>query len=213
MRPFFATLTCLLLVGCGPSPWRSGVSDDRLTDHRLAGYEDLASKYLGDAVRTRPDDRARPAQQPDPDIPLTATDDIKVSLDGPGWSKYQGHALIKLIKEKQLQEVGVSWGEWAHECFTDVQLDEFVRRDVPAELTKRLLNEKHFQEILLEIRDLPSAERDLLLQCARRTYKPTWAELGQISPAGQTSAGQRAERLIADEIADFVAERLSQTAP
>jgi hypothetical protein len=48
--------------------------------------------------------------------------------------------------------------------------------------------------------------REKLLNEGMNTYKPTWALRKEISPNGQTEAGQKAERLIAEAIVDLVRE-------
>jgi hypothetical protein len=242
MRRSF-TLACVFLVGCAPTPWHAGVSDERRVDRQIPDFEDLASKYSRDEPRARPADRATPIGRsgsparsalvylPEPAEPTPTADQMEpasgsaakssasaapvpaITLDAPAWAKYQSHALIKLIRERQAQEVGLSTGEWDYECFTDGKLEEFVRRDVPGQATKRLMTEEDFCRILTDVRGMSASERSLLLQCARRCYRPTWAELGRVSKDGQTTAGQRAERLLAEAIADFLEAQLSQPSP
>jgi hypothetical protein len=42
----------------------------------------------------------------------------------------------------------------------------------------------------------------------KTTYKKTWAELGQITSKGQTTAGQKAEKMIASAVADLIKETM-----
>jgi len=43
-----------------------------------------------------------------------------------------------------------------------------------------------------------------LLEACTKPLHPTWAQLGKISPEGQTDAGQKAEIMIATAVVDLV---------
>jgi len=97
-----------------------------------------------------------------------------------------------------------SHGVWAHECFTDIDLREFKRAGRPAQIAQGLKGSREIAEIVSALAGLPADRRNSLLNSCRRPLRPTWAELGEISPRGQTEAGQQAEKLIADAIVDMV---------
>jgi len=122
----------------------------------------------------------------------------------------QDHPLIALIKQQQRVHVRESWGEWDYQCFTWDDLRWFQKEDVPAEITKKLAKDAKFAAIVRGIKEMKPAERNKLLKRASRTYKPTWAQLGRITRAGQTDAGQEAERLIAGAIVQLVTRTLGR---
>jgi hypothetical protein len=62
---------------------------------------------------------------------------------------------------------------------------------------------------VLTIKAMPPADRERLLESSRELSHPTWRELGRISREGQTDAGQKAERMIAEAVVADV-ERLLQ---
>lgn len=124
-------------------------------------------------------------------------------------SRFGDHPLVKLIRETQLDHVGVSGGPQAHECFTWEELRHFQAVDVPARVTSALRTDPEFLAIVDQIRKMSANDRSQLLYEASTTYKPTWAQIGRISPEGQTDAGQQAEWLLARAIANLVQELLS----
>lgn len=117
-------------------------------------------------------------------------------------------ALIDIIKSAQRRHVRDSWGERASECFTDRDLDKFHDSKIPTKVADDLRTDKRFQSTIQAIRSLPPQQRDELLDRAASSYKPTWAQLGRIDRAGQTEAGQQAEKEIAAGIVAFVKEQL-----
>ena len=111
--------------------------------------------------------------------------------------------LIAFVKEQQAQYVFDSYGELRGQNFSEEALAEFMQRDVPAQIVAQLENDNNFIAVIEAMKDLhPSERQDLLTRCAS-TYEQTWAQLGEISRRGQTEAGQTAERLIAEAIADL----------
>jgi hypothetical protein len=123
-------------------------------------------------------------------------------------SQYAQHPLIKLIIREQRTYIRDSWGQLDYQCFTSDDLARFKSVNVPRQVTERLKTDAEFLSLVREIGQLSSGARSQLLSRAYRTYRPTWRQLGRISRAGQTVAGQQAERLMAKAIADLVGELL-----
>jgi hypothetical protein len=117
--------------------------------------------------------------------------------------------LKELIELEQQHYVRESFGEERYECFTNDDLDEFKRDKVTDAIVNRLKDSKDFARIILELKAKPEGEQRSLLLAARRTYQPTWSQLGRISPEGQTFAGQEAQGLISSAIADLAEQKLS----
>jgi len=114
--------------------------------------------------------------------------------------------LSDLIKEQQRNNVRESYGVWAQECFTWIDLKEFTSEHKPARIADGLKHTQDFVNVVLIIKAMPQDRQQALLKAARRPLRPTWAEIGEISRKGQTDAGQEAERLIANAIVDSVAD-------
>jgi hypothetical protein len=114
---------------------------------------------------------------------------------------------IELVKRVQREHVRESFGEAGHECFTDDNLEEFQRNRIPETICDRLSINDGFIELVKDITNLEAREKSSILKELRTVYKPTWAEIGRISPEGQTDAGQEAERQIANAIADLIGKK------
>lgn len=118
--------------------------------------------------------------------------------------------LIEYVKGKQKQYVRESYGEMAHQCFTDDDLDRFIHKRVVDRITQEIDNDPVFDDIVLAVKNLSEYEQAALLDSASKTYKPTWAQMGSINIAGQTEAGQKAEKMIAEAICNLVRKRAKQ---
>jgi gas vesicle protein len=118
--------------------------------------------------------------------------------------KAKPEELISIIQEQQRKNVRESWGELAHECFTDNDLDRFVQNKATERITESLKRDPQFLDIVLAIRKMQPGERSALLISADKPLRPTWREIGRISREGQTEAGQDAERMIATAIVNLV---------
>jgi hypothetical protein len=120
--------------------------------------------------------------------------------------------LITTIRKKERDNVRESWGIRSDQCFTDVDLEKFKKRNAPAQVSAELQRDNGFIDVVLAIKAMLPNERQKLIDRAARTYHKTWAELAldpaTTSPeqlrAGQTEAGQQAERMIAETIADLI---------
>lgn len=114
--------------------------------------------------------------------------------------------LIEIILKEQRDNVRESYGELAGQNFTAKDLEDFKKAGTPANITARLKTDAEFLEIVLAIKQMPPTERQKLLLRGVNTFKPTWEQLGRIDRAGQSKAGQMAERMIAEAIVNLVKE-------
>jgi hypothetical protein len=120
--------------------------------------------------------------------------------------------LIEIITAQQRIYVKESYGEQSNQNFTQRDLDEFKKKDVPKQVIDKLRHNGGFLEVVLAIKQMSLSEQQKLLDQAVRTYKPTWAERGSISREAQTEAGQEAERMIAGAVV-VLARELSKLSP
>jgi hypothetical protein len=114
--------------------------------------------------------------------------------------------LIDIIKEQQRIHVKESFGVEAYQSYTYKDLEKFAQSRTPEIIAQKLKNDSEFIDIVLAIKQMPSAERQKLLELGVNTFKKTWAQTGKIDPAGQTEAGQTAEKMIAESIVNLVKE-------
>jgi hypothetical protein len=119
--------------------------------------------------------------------------------------------LIPIIQERQRNNVRESWGELAHQCFTDNDLARFVQNNATERITESLKREPEFLDVVLAVRQMEPSKRKTLLISADKPLRRTWAEMGRISREGQTEAGQEAERRIATAIVNLVKELVNMT--
>jgi len=112
--------------------------------------------------------------------------------------------LLFMVHKIQRKHVRESYGESAHECFTADNLEEFNQNNILEKVCESLSTDTVFLELVGKWQELSLQERKSIISEIRKTYKPTWEQLGGISSDGQTDAGQSAERQIAGVIADLV---------
>ena len=94
-------------------------------------------------------------------------------------------------------------------CFTDVDLEVFLAEKVPDQIVASLKTSPRFLAAVEKVRAMPHEERAAYLLRCRAPLHKTWAQLGSISPKGQTEAGQRAELAISKAIVDQVEKILA----
>jgi len=112
--------------------------------------------------------------------------------------------LIEIIKEQQEKNVKLSYNEAASQNFSDLDLANFIREKKTAKIAEELKRDNEFLDTVIAIKAMLPSERQRLLERALTMYKPTWAQLGRIAPAGQTEAGQKAEKMIAETVVNLV---------
>jgi hypothetical protein len=116
----------------------------------------------------------------------------------------QPELLIEIIKREQHDSVRESYGELRGQNFSDDDFASFMKQRKIASITERLRTGGEFLDVVLAIKRMPAADRQKLLDQGSNTYKQTWAELGKVDKTGQTTAGQKAERMIAEVIVNLV---------
>lgn len=116
--------------------------------------------------------------------------------------------LDQIIREQQRRYVRESYGIWAHQCFTDADLEQFKRDATVHRIASHLKHDRGFIAVVLNIKEMAQDARRKLLESSVKPLHPTWAQLGRITPEGQTEAGQVAEIMIAKGIVDVVEELL-----
>jgi hypothetical protein len=122
----------------------------------------------------------------------------------PTLSTVKPDKLIEIIREQQEKNVRLSYAEAASQNFSDLDLANFIKEKKPAKIAEELKRDNEFLDTVLAIKAMPATERQRLLERALTIYKPTWAQLGRIDPKGQTEAGQKAEKVIAETIVNLV---------
>jgi hypothetical protein len=108
--------------------------------------------------------------------------------------------IIEVVQRAQKKNVRASSGEYAYQCFTELDYQAFVREGRAQKIGSRLVRNRTFMEAVLALRQMPESERQRFLEVCRKPLRPTWAQLGRVSSAGQTEAGQQAEWDIANAI-------------
>jgi hypothetical protein len=118
--------------------------------------------------------------------------------------------LLAFLDKMTRTNVRASYGEWAHQCFTDVDLSRFRREQRHLKLAECIKDTKEFVALVDAIRALHKPEREQLLARARKVARPTWAMIGRIDPAGQTVAGRTAELLISRAVVDLIEKMIAE---
>ncbi len=116
--------------------------------------------------------------------------------------------LFQIIMEQQNLFVRKSYGETATECFTWEDLDRFKQENTIAKVQRNLRESGKFSDLVDMLAKLPERRRNDIYQKGRYVFKKTWAELGEITISGQTDAGQKAEKMIADTIVELAREQV-----
>lgn len=122
------------------------------------------------------------------------------------------NGLVEKIKQIQREYVQDSTGTEAGQCFTDNDFKQFISDRKTAKIVERLQKDNDFKALLNAIKDMNPEQRADLLDRALNTYRKAWSEL-RLNPntasadklrEGQTEAGMKAERLIAQTVVDLV---------
>jgi len=117
---------------------------------------------------------------------------------------------LNFIRAQQQEHVGNSCGTLAHECFTTMDLSYFRSGKVAETLRHDLTTDGNFLQLMLAVQSKGTAFWENLAVRGRSTYKKTWAQIGKITCAGQTDAGQLAEKSIAGTVVGAAADLLRQ---
>ena len=108
--------------------------------------------------------------------------------------------LLNIIETAQRINVRESWGELAYQCFTDADLNVFIKNNKPEAIAEQVARTREFIEVVMSIKHLSQNESENLLNSSTKPLRQTWAQIGMISREGQTEAGQQAEIIIAQAI-------------
>lgn len=123
-----------------------------------------------------------------------------------GELKKEFTAVIARFQKKHVRE---SYGEWAGQCFTWVDLESFKAQGIPAQVKSKLKQDVAFSQLAKCLSELSADAWADIREAGLNHFKPTWAEQGEVSRSGQTDAGQRAEKMIAAAVVE-AAEELMQ---
>ena len=118
-------------------------------------------------------------------------------------------SLRGVILAQQRQHVRLSYGQADGQCFTWDDLSGFKQRDVPGRVVRQLRASAQFRALVAQLRKQPAGKRARYLQKCRAIAHPTWAQLGRITPSGQTEAGRTVELLIAQAVVRLANEMLA----
>ena len=135
--------------------------------------------------------------------------DLCSGIDCEFRGKISSEDLISVIKYYQDKYVRKSYGIYAYECFTDIDFNAFIDNKITEKIRDELKKSRLLDKLVKDFRGLNETERNQLFNRGLATYQPTWSELGRISEEGQTLAGQKAQKDIADAIVNLVRERLN----
>jgi hypothetical protein len=137
-------------------------------------------------------------------VPPSPTTTASTPVQTPALPKPE--ALSEIILREQRNNVRESYGELRGQNFSDEDLEDFKKTGKLKAILARLKTDGEFLDVVLAIKSMPATEKQKLLNKAENTYKPTWEQMGKVDRAGQTTAGQQAERMIAEGIVNLVKE-------
>jgi len=115
--------------------------------------------------------------------------------------------LEDIIKSKHSQYVKTSYSE--SNCFTDADLEKFRNNKIPNQIVADLMKNNAFIDLIISIKGISPTDRQELLERCSKIAKLTWANLGKVSPNGQTEAGNQAELLISEAIVNKIQSMMS----
>jgi hypothetical protein len=127
-----------------------------------------------------------------------------IMMETQSTSEVNPSALITIIEEQQRIHVKESYGELAHQCFSEDDLSTFKENNIPDVIVTELKRDNRFIDVVLAIKKANPTDRQKLFKAALETRRPTWEEQGGINPKGQTETGKQAEMMIAKAIVDSV---------
>jgi hypothetical protein len=134
----------------------------------------------------------------------------RAAAEAPSPTQGQDHPLYAFVRDQQHRFVRPSFNE--QDCFTWVDLGSLRERLASGEVAQLIQADADFGGVCDAVKRNSPAERDGLFNAALRIYRPTWAQLGRIDPAGQTDAGQQADILIGQTVVGLVRARVAESA-
>jgi len=106
--------------------------------------------------------------------------------------------LVSVIKDEQRKAVRISYSET--DCFTYTDLENFRNERKTEQIINDLSHQNSFINIVIAIKKMQPVPRQEFLNACSNTAKPTWDQLRNITPEGQTNAGHEAELMISTGI-------------
>lgn len=115
-------------------------------------------------------------------------------------------SLGAVIRQQQDHYVRDSGGTEANQCFTNIDLADFKKDNVPSKIVAELRHDKNFLNIIAGIRALPPTSQQALFAATEMIAKPTWETQRTIDSDGQTVAGREAQLRIAEAVTSLARE-------
>ena len=114
--------------------------------------------------------------------------------------------LQSIIQKLQFDDVKESCGTEAYQCFTDIDYENFSTSKKAQQIAEEQRQSQAFRNAAMALASIPEPDRSQAVKPLRQPLRKTWGELHEISCKGQTEAGNRAERDIANALADVALE-------
>ncbi|MCB1858364.1 MAG: hypothetical protein KDI63_08830 [Gammaproteobacteria bacterium] len=118
--------------------------------------------------------------------------------------------VVALVLEKQDEYVKDSINQY--NCFTEEDYKRFRSSNTITKIVEELKKDEYFLGLVAGTVKLSPIKRHKIYREAKKTYKKTWAELGKISPEGQTDAGSEAEKEISSAISKLLKDLVEASA-
>ena len=119
---------------------------------------------------------------------------------GKGKEQIIRNYFITIIHDLQHKYVKDSKGQLDYECFSEKDLEKFIESEVLEDINNECSKNDVFKSYVHLFRMQAIAMQYRIVMSCWNAYQYTWSDLGNISELGQTVAGQKAQRLIANEV-------------
>ncbi len=124
------------------------------------------------------------------------TNDLAINID-----VIEGK-LLEIVHNQQRLNVPESTGPADYECFTEADLETFIKNREAHQVASALKMDANYIRSVIELANYPKYMQSNVLNNINIPFRKTWGELNKITPEGQTQAGQEAELLIANAIVE-----------
>lgn len=133
------------------------------------------------------------------------TIDSRVSvLQNRHWTADDSAKLLDELDKSQRKFVRESWGTEIGQCFSDDDYKAFVNSKSVDAAVDGFAEAEAVKQLLPKIRSLSADEWSGVLAMIRKHFHKSWTENGTIDRTGQSDAGQRAEKDIANAVGQFL---------
>ncbi|MGA2740152.1 MAG: hypothetical protein ABSG65_22265 [Bryobacteraceae bacterium] len=112
--------------------------------------------------------------------------------------------LQAIIQKLQVDNVKESCSET--DCFTDIDYKSFQNDHRAQQIAEEQRRSSPFLKAARALGNLSEDKRQAACELLRQPYRKTWAQLVEVSCKGQTVAGNKAERDIANALVDAALE-------